>query len=142
MERDVIRPGEELNGLVVLSELGRGPLGSIYLARDPLIGRHVTLKTIPLPDDGDGDTGDRLLTLLRRVGGLSHPNVSHLHRVHPHPGGDGWVLELEYLDGTMLGDRLEDGDPFTVTEIVGIARAILSALAAAHRRGIEHGQLA
>jgi tetratricopeptide (TPR) repeat protein/tRNA A-37 threonylcarbamoyl transferase component Bud32 len=141
VERDVIRPGEELNGLVVLSELGRGPHGAIYLARDPLIGRHVTLKTIPIPDAGSSEAGERLLSLLRRVGGLSHPNISHLHRVHPYPGCAGWILELEYLEGTMLRERFESGDPFTITEIFGVARAILSALAAAHRRGIVHGQL-
>ena len=130
----------------VLRELGRGAMGTVYLARDSALGRLVALKTFrpgaPLPDPEDSTVLRRkMLREAQRAGTLSHPNVITIFDVVEADGEgeeDGaFFIVMEFVEGTGLDARLRKG-PVPLAEAVGIVEQIASALDHLHSRGIIH----
>ncbi|MDY7092503.1 MAG: serine/threonine-protein kinase, partial [Acidobacteriota bacterium] len=126
----------------VMEELGKGSMGVVYLARDPLIGRLVALKTFHathnVADDELEQFQARFLREAQSCGILNHPNIVTIHDiVVPADGGDVFIA-MEYVRGTNLKQLLHrSGQPaleFT-SEIIG---QIASALDYAHSKGVVH----
>jgi eukaryotic-like serine/threonine-protein kinase len=121
----------------LLSELGRGAMGVVYLAEDDELQRQVAIKTLLVP--GDGEDGAHREARFRQeaqaAGGLNHPNVITIHDL----GREGeWLyIAMELLQGVELRDRMAKG-PFGLDEALHIAAQVASGLAAAHARGIVH----
>jgi serine/threonine protein kinase len=124
---------------IVNRELGRGGMGVVFEAEDPLIGRIVAIKIIRLDKlvPGADSTGlrDRLFREARLAGGLSHPGIVTIHDVGVAEGMA--FIAMEYVDGrtleaVMVGERLQ---PFRSSELLGQAAA---ALDYAHRNGLVH----
>ncbi|MCZ6572114.1 MAG: protein kinase [Planctomycetota bacterium] len=139
---DHLEPGSEFAGLRIERELGRGAFGTVYLAQDTLIGRTVALKLLRTPG---GEIGaperKRVLNEARVIGNLNSPHIVTLHRVHPLDDGDGWIFEMEYVDGGSLHDLLERETRLKPERALTIARGVLSALQAAHQAGVVHGDI-
>jgi len=133
-------PGDRFGELEIERELGRGAFGSVYLAKDTLVGRHVALKVLRLP--GSGPAEQERAALLREaqlVGRLKSPHVATLYRVHPLP--DGWVFELEYVEGGSLDDRLARQARLPANEAARIILGVLRGLGDAHEQGVVHGDV-
>ena len=131
----------------VLRELGRGAMGTVYLARDSALGRLVALKTFrpgaPLPDPEDSMVlRRRMLREAQRAGTLSHPNVITIFDVVEAEGEEddedgAFFIVMEFVEGTGLDARLRQG-PVPLADAVGIVGQIASALDHLHSRGIIH----
>jgi serine/threonine-protein kinase len=128
----------------VLRELGRGAMGTVYLARDSKLGRLVALKTFRLGGAGV-DLEDsavlrrRTLREAQRAGTLSHPNVVTIYDVvETGESGSPFFIVMEFVEGRGLDARLREDGPLPLTETVGIAEQIASALDHLHARGIIH----
>jgi serine/threonine protein kinase len=83
----------------VVRELGRGGMGAVYLAEDPLLARSVAIKVI----DGFADDPSaraRFLIEARAIARLNHPNVVAIYRIAEHDGQP--YLVSEYVDGVAL----------------------------------------
>ena len=124
----------------VLSTLGQGGMGTVYLARDSRLGRRVALKFLTgravLPD---ADAQAQLLREARAVSALNHPNICQVYDV----GGEGsaaWVA-MEYIEGESLAARLRAHGPLPAAEVAALGKQIAEALAHAHHRGILHRDL-
>lgn len=134
-------PGQQIDGLRIEAEIGRGAWGVVYLARDLLIGRRVAVKVLPR---GLGEVSERareqILNEARLIGGLNSPHVVTLYRLHSTSDG-GWMQEMEYVEGGSLEDRLADAQPLPVPEAVRIFRSVCLALRAAHASRIIHGDI-
>ena len=118
--------------------LGAGAQGTVYLARDPRLGREVAIKTLAVAGEGAEHRGrvDALLAEARIVGQLSHPNIVPLFDA----GEDDGVpyLVFEYVQGRVLSDLLSDGRPMPVKRAVDIIIQVLKAVGFAHQKGVAH----
>ncbi len=125
-------PGDTVGRYRIEGRLGSGGMGSVYLARDPVLDRAVAVKLLPRGPR----RGGRLLDEARAASALDHPGIGTVYEVGETPDGRTFLAMASYPGGT-LRDRLRDG-PLTVEEAVRIGAEVASALAAAHEAGILH----
>ncbi|NDQ56395.1 MAG: serine/threonine protein kinase, partial [Acidipila sp.] len=127
-------------------EIGRGAMGVVYKALDPLIGRTVAVKIMRIDDLG-GDTPRpellaRFQTETRAAGLLSHPNIVVIYDA----GSDGSALQgddlfyitMEFVPGRSLLAMIEDRQAFPVPRLLRVMEQACHALDYAHQRNIVH----
>ena len=128
---------ETLGRYRIVRKLGEGGMGVVYAAHDERLDRPVAIKRIR-PGLGDGQERERLWREARAAASVNHPNVCQLYEIDE--DGDGLFLAMELLDGAAT-ERAPCRGPLLPSEAVQIALAVLSALAALHRKGIIHRDL-
>ena len=131
--------GQQLGNYVVLTELGRGGMGDVYVARDTRLDRRVALK---LPRRDVAASTDRL-TLFQReakaAAALNHPNIVHLYSVEE---ADGLIfMTMELVHGRSLRELLRSGIPLPLSQMLAFASQIAEGLACAHAAGVLHRDL-
>ncbi len=111
--------------------LGRGGMGTVFLAFDTRLHRRVALKVMSEPSLSPS----RLLREARNAAGLNHPNVCAIHEV----GNAGAVafIAMEHVDGRSLRDRLDEG-ALSVEETLRYGLQAAQALEHAHEHGVVH----
>ncbi len=119
----------------IVSELGRGSMGVVYLAHDPGIDRRVALKVLRQDRVTSEDFVQRFLKEDRAVGRLSHPAIVTVYDIGRDHGTI--YIAMEFLEGTSL-DELMARRTFTIPEIIDIGIQVAEALDYAHGRGIVH----
>jgi TolB-like protein/Tfp pilus assembly protein PilF len=119
----------------VLSLLGAGGMGRVYLAEDAELGRRVALKFLPEHLTHDAEQARRFRQEARAASALNHPNILTVYGVEQE--GDMSVIASEYIEGETLRERLSRG-ALAPAEALDIAAQIASALRAAHEAGIVH----
>ena len=122
----------------VLSPLGAGGMGEVYLARDQRLGREVAVKVLPAGYSNDPERLRRFEQEARATAALNHPNILALFDIARQDESPYIVSEL--LEGETLRDRLRGG-ALPVKRVIDDALQILRGLAAAHDRGIFHRDL-
>ncbi len=143
MTRPVAVPGtligRAIRHYVVQSELGRGGMGVVYLAKDTLLDREVAIKV--LPDELAGDPRDlnRFRQEAKLLASLNHPNIATVHGLEDTPEG-GRALVLERVEGETLASRIRRG-PLPLEEALGVCGQIAGALEAAHEQRVIHRDL-
>lgn len=97
----------------ILELVGRGAMGAVYRAVDPIIGRVVAIKVIRLIGYNDGEEAaflkERLFKEARAAGGLSHPGIVTVYQLGTHDS-EAYIV-MEYIDGSTLESRLASGTP-------------------------------
>jgi serine/threonine-protein kinase len=119
------------------AELGRGAMGVVYRAEDPLLNRTVAVKTIILMEDpaARAEYEARFLQEAKAAGGLNHPNLITIHDVGRE--GDVAYMAMELLEGTELREMMRHGRlplPFALEVVAQVA----DGLAYAHEHGVVH----
>jgi tRNA A-37 threonylcarbamoyl transferase component Bud32 len=124
----------------LLSRLGRGGMGTVWRALDDVLDRQVAVKEVHLRTDHSAEEREqqraRTLREARAVAQLRHPSVVGIHDV-VEQDGEPWIV-MELVDGGSLGARLAAGGPVPPREAARIGLAVLSALDAAHAKGVLH----
>jgi serine/threonine-protein kinase len=122
----------------LLGELGRGAMGVVYRARDPIIDRVVALKTIDSGRSGEAAATftERFFQEARSAGRLSHPNIVTIFDAGE-TGGQAYIA-MEFLEGTSLREMLDEHAPLPVARAVEIAGQVARGLAYAHEHGVVH----
>jgi serine/threonine protein kinase len=124
----------------ILGELGRGAMGVVYRATDPVIGRTVAVKTIRLSEEGTGLSRPELLsrfqTEARAAGLLTHPNIVVVYDAGEENGL--YYITMELIEGKSLQALLDSGHSFPVPRVLRIMEQTCSALQFAHERSIIH----
>jgi serine/threonine-protein kinase len=133
-----IEAGRRLGTFEVVSRLGVGGMGEVYLARDSRLGRDVAIKVLPEGVARDAERLARFDREARALAALSHPNVGAIHGAEEAEGIRFLVLEL--IPGDTLGDRIGRG-ALKLEEALGLACQVAAAMEAAHERGIVHRDL-
>src|SRR5678815_188323 len=97
---------------VIVSELGRGAMGAVHRAVDPLIERDVAIKTLlpNLPPEIMTEVRERFLREARSAGRLNHPNIVTIYDVGEQDGIA--YIAMELLEGRSLQQLLRDGNKF------------------------------
>jgi hypothetical protein len=117
-------------------ELGRGGMGTVYLARDLKLDRPVALKVL-LPEFAtQAGLRDRFLRETRTAASFSHPNIVPVYAVED--GEDYLAYAMGFVEGETLTQRVERAGPLPVRELVRIVQDAGYALAYAHGRGVVH----
>jgi TolB-like protein len=119
----------------VLSLVGAGGMGRVYLAEDAELGRRVALKLLPEHLTHDAEQARRFRQEARAASALNHPNILTVHDITEADGIS--VIASEYIEGETLRERLSRG-PVPPTEALDISAQIASALRSAHEAGIVH----
>ena len=128
--------GQTINHYIIISALGAGGMGEVYLAEDTRLHRRVAIKFLPSHLTQDKRYLGRFEQEARTVAALSHPHVCTIHEVIA--TGDGrHCIVMEYVEGMTLREVISKRK-LTVPEAVDIASQIASALSAAHSLGIVH----
>ena len=129
----------QLGKYEIRRELGRGAMGVVYEAYDPMIKRRVALKTIR-PDQLAGEHTDDVVARFRReaqaAGRLSHPNIVSIYDCDEDAGT--WFIAMEFVDGRDLKERFAADERFRSADIERIMTQILAALDYSHRMGVVH----
>jgi two-component system LytT family response regulator len=127
---------ETLSHYRILSLLGQGGMGEVFLAEDTHLHRKVALKVL-LPEVAkDTEKLARFVREARAASALSHPNAAHIYEIGEANGRH--FLAMEYIEGATLETKLGAVEPLPMAEIVSIAVQVADALDAAHSRGIVH----
>jgi tetratricopeptide (TPR) repeat protein len=119
----VRQPGVVIGPYELLSPLGAGGMGEVWLARDPRLGRTVAIKF------AHEAFSQRFEREARAIAALNHPHIATLYDMGPD------YLVMEHVDGQPLKG------PMPAVEVIKLGRQMAAALAAAHARGIIHRDL-
>src|SRR5262245_41128933 len=132
----VIDVGDSFDGYVVDALLGRGGMGTVYLATQERLARQVALKVIA-PDLADDDEfRTRFLHESQLAASLDHPNVIPIFDAGEVEGV--LYLAMRYVRGRTLKAHLSERGPLGLDETVELAEQIGGALDAAHEAGLVH----
>lgn len=120
-------------------EIGRGAMGIVYLAYDPIINRQVAVKTIDIANSLDSTKREeltkRMLTEVRSAGKLSHQNIVTIYDY----GED--ILPfvvMEYVEGESLESLRKKKGKIGIKEIYPILKGVAGGIDYAHSMGIIH----
>jgi serine/threonine-protein kinase len=128
---------QQIGRYVILGELGRGAMGVVFRAQDPVLDRQLAIKTVFVPaEDADRKEYElRFTQEARAAGRLAHPGIVTIYDVG-HEGGVVYMA-MELLEGVDLGAQ-SALRRFSVAESLAIVERVADALAFAHDRGVVH----
>jgi hypothetical protein len=132
----IFPPGTVLGSYEIVSELGRGGGGIVYLAEDRRLGRQVALKLVAA--GADPELRDRLRREARAAATVTHPSIATIYSLEEFDTQ--LFIVSEYVKGRTLRAALADG-PLPRARALAIARDIAAALCAAHAAGVVHRDL-
>src|SRR3989442_1946090 len=126
----------------IVSKIGTGGMGEVYLAQDTKLDRKVALKILPADVAAHPDRMKRFVQEAKAASALNHPNIITIHEV------DEWdssrtvregvhFIATEFIDGETLRERMQNA-PMKLGDVLDVAAQIASALAAAHAANIVH----
>ena len=118
----------------VLSLLGRGGMGEVFLAEDPLLRRKVALKLLRPSLTADTRALVRFEQEACAASSLNHPNIVTIHEIGE--ADSGRFIAMEFVDGQPLSALV--GAPMPVPSLLSIGLQVAQALAVAHASGIVH----
>jgi serine/threonine-protein kinase len=131
---------ERIGRYLVAEELGRGGMGVVYAAVDPLIGRNLAIKVIHAEALGDPSEAqflrERLFREARSAGQLFHPGIVTVLDVGQE--GELAFIAMERVDGLSLQKHLASGQKLNQAQILAILRQTAAALDFAYRSKIVH----
>jgi eukaryotic-like serine/threonine-protein kinase len=127
--------GTEIGRYKILSKLGQGGMGEVYLAEDTRMRRNVALKILPADVAADRVRMERFVQEAKAASALNHPNIITIYEIDRTESGH--FIAIEYIDGQTLRERAASAS-MTVGDVLDIAIQATSALAEAHEAGIVH----
>lgn len=122
----------------ILKELGRGAIGVVYLAHDPIIDREVAIKTFlpKLPPGERRKHEEQFINEARAAGRLSHPSIITIFDASTEGGST--YIAMEYLKGRELSRLLARKHPFEASDVAVIIGKVAEALDYAHKNDVVH----
>jgi serine/threonine protein kinase len=130
--------GARLGPYEVISPLGSGGMGEVYLGRDTRLGREVAIKILPPEFSSHADRLRRFEQEARSASALNHPNIITIYEIGASDSSS--FIAMEYVDGKTLRELLQAG-PMQIRKAVQIAVQMAEALGKAHEAGIVHRDL-
>src|SRR5262252_6460253 len=124
-DRPDLSAGQRIGQYKILSLLGKGGMGEVYLAHDGKLGRKVALKLLPSRFTQDQDRVRRFEQEAHAASALNHPNILTIFDVEKIEGTH--LIATEYIEGRTLRQRMAEGK-MDLTEALDLATQIASAL--------------
>ena len=127
---------EKLGKYRIIEQIGRGGMGMIFKAHDPVLDRLVALKVIATDVEITEELSARFFREAKACAQLSHPNIVTVLAMGEENGQLFIVMEL--LDGEDLGQLISDGRPLPLVDKLSIMIQVSDGLHYAHQKGIVH----
>src|SRR5262249_29723388 len=127
--------GFEIGPYKILSLLGRGGMGEVYLAEDRRLGRKMALKLLPSDFTKDKERVRRFRQEARAASALNHPNIITIYEIGQ--VNEQYFIATEFIEGETLRHRLKH-ERLGLYDALDVSVQAASALAAAHSAGIVH----
>jgi serine/threonine protein kinase len=119
----------------IVSPIGKGGMGEVYLAEDTKLDRKVALKILPPEFAEDTDRMSRFVREAKSASALNHPNIITIYEINEFENTH--FIATEFIDGKTLNDYAKD-NPLSYKSVLEIAIQTVSALDVAHSNGIVH----
>ncbi|MDZ7816751.1 MAG: serine/threonine-protein kinase [Planctomycetota bacterium] len=117
--------------------IGRGGMGTVFLAHEEELDRHVAVKVLSSSLGADRDFVGRFSREARYLASITHPNLIHVYSIgHTEDGYH--YMAMEYIKGRTLDDVLKDTDRLSLRRTWQISGQVLGALSAVHSAGLLH----
>jgi serine/threonine protein kinase/tetratricopeptide (TPR) repeat protein len=133
-----IEAGTKFGRYEILSQLGKGGMGEVYLAKDTKLDRQVALKILPAELAASRERMIRFVQEAKAAAALNHPNVAHVYEVGEHDGLN--FIAMEYVDGKTLREKIHY-ERTELRKLIKYLQQVASGLAKAHAAGIVHRDL-
>src|SRR5499426_110477 len=127
--------GRRIGPYQVISLLGRGGMGEVFLAEDTRLERKVALKILPAAFTQNPDRVRRFEHEAKAASSLNHPNILTIHEIGEADGAH--YIVSEFVAGETLRERMRCG-PLSLNAAIDVSQQVAGALAAAHAAGITH----
>src|SRR6266850_4564994 len=128
--------GQSIGRYKILTALGTGGMGEVYLAYDTRLGRKIALKLLSTHFTTDKDRLRRFEQEAHAASTLSHPNICMIHEVGETEDAQHFIA-MEYIDGVTLRQRMTEAR-MKLSEVLDVAVQAASGLAASHEVGVVH----
>ena len=130
--------GSQIGNYRILSPLGAGGMGEVFLAHDARLDRKVAIKMLPAEFTRDASRLERFEREARAASALNHPNILTIYEIGAAnlEFGEAHFIATEYIEGRTLRQMM--GSTLGINEILEIAIQVTGALSAAHQAGIIH----
>ncbi|MGB2753038.1 MAG: protein kinase [Pyrinomonadaceae bacterium] len=127
--------GENISHYKIISAIGAGGMGEVFLAEDTKLERQVALKILLAEVADDDERVRRFVQEAKAASALNHPNILTVFEIGSF--NDSQYIATEYIKGKTLRHRMRESS-MSLDEALGIALQVATALAAAHEAGIIH----
>ena len=120
----------------ILSKIGAGGMGEVYLAQDTKLDRKVAIKFLHEEFSKDADKLNRFVQEAKAASALNHPNILTVYEIGEVDGKN--YIATELIDGQTLREHLSHKESLQLNSILKIGVQVSEALSAAHQAGIIH----
>ena len=134
-ESNNLAKGTSFSHYKIISQIGVGGMGKVYLAEDTLLKRQVAVKFLNHISDKNSDHLSRFFQEARAASALNHPNILTIHEIGD--VDDTNYIAAEFVKGKTLREHFKH-DEISLSEILDIVIQIANALSAAHSAEIVH----
>ena len=133
-----LEAGTKFGRYEILSQIGKGGMGEVYLAKDTKLDRNVALKILPAELASSRDRMIRFVQEAKAAAALNHPNVAHVYEISEHDGLN--FIAMEYVEGRTLREKIHY-EQTDLRKLLKYLQQVASGLAKAHAAGIVHRDL-
>lgn len=130
-----LEPNTTISHYRLLSEIGKGGMGVVYLAQDTKLDRKVAIKFLPVESSRDKEKLQRFVQEAKSASALNHPGILTIYEIGEAEGST--YIATEYINGTDIGSYIRERK-ISLEKALDIAIQIVKALKAAHDSGIVH----
>ncbi len=130
--------GTKIGRYEILSQLGKGGMGEVYLAKDTKLDRKVALKLLPAELAVNRERMLRFVQEAKAAAALNHPNVAHVYEIGEHDGLN--FIAMEYVEGKTLREKIHY-ERTDLKKLIKYLQQVAGGLAKAHAAGIVHRDL-
>jgi serine/threonine protein kinase/Tol biopolymer transport system component len=122
----------------IISQLGAGGMGEVYLAQDTTLDRKVALKVLPAEVASNRDRMERFVREAKSAAALNHPHIAHIYEIGESEGVN--FIAMEYIDGETLREKIHR-DKAPLPRLLKYLTQVAEGLSKAHSAGIVHRDL-
>ena len=133
-----IAPDTKLGRYEVLSQIGEGGMGQVYLAQDTKLARKVALKILPEEVAAKRERMARFVREAKAAAALNHPTIAHVYEIDEADGQH--FIAMEFIDGATLREKIHR-DHTELTKLLRCLQHVAEGLSKAHAAGIVHRDL-
>lgn len=128
-------PPKRIGRYEVISQIGAGGMGEVFLARDTQLERNVALKLLSAELTKNEDRMKRFVQEAKTASALNHPNIIVIHEIGESDGSH--FIATEYIEGETLRERIDRGH-LSLEFVLDVGLQVANALTAAHKANIAH----
>ena len=122
----------------IVSKIGAGGMGEVYLAQDMRLDRKVALKILPADVASNRDRMERFIREAKSAAALSHPNIAQIFEIGEHDGTH--FIAMEFVEGVTLREKIHR-ERTELRKLLRYLQHVAEGLAKAHSAGIVHRDL-